>query len=111
MKKTKVPGLANNIRTMRENSGITLEDAAKRLGLSAKSCFAAYESALAEPNLSTLIKMSEMFKYDLNDILIGVIERESAPIFHQCKTCGNDVKSVSGRPLNSNYCNNCYWNN
>jgi hypothetical protein len=29
--------------------------------------------------------------------------------FKQCIKCKNDVMSESGQPLNSDYCNDCYW--
>lgn len=30
-------------------------------------------------------------------------------VFNKCVKCGVDVKGVSGMPLNSDYCNSCYW--
>lgn len=79
MKKTKVPGLAKNIKTMRENSKMTLEVAAKKVGLAGKTSFIAYESGRAEPNLATLLKMSDVFRYDVNDILRFEIKKLLTP--------------------------------
>lgn len=110
MEKQKVPILANNIKTLRINSGMTLEHCAKELGLNGgKTTFYAYEIGKAEPSLSTLIKISHLFRTDINDILGVELQKENKPVFNKCKQCSNDVKSERGRPLSSNYCNKCYW--
>lgn len=110
MKKTKVPGLAKNIKMLRANSGLTLDSCAKKLGLKGgKTTFIAYETGKSEPNLTTLLKMSNLFKYSVDEILRYKILVSKTSIFNKCKKCNEDVKSESGRPLNSNYCNSCYW--
>lgn len=109
MKKSKVPGLAKNIKIMRINSGLTLESAAKKLGLSGKTSFASYESGDAEPSLTTILKMRDLFKEEIEDILGGTIRKQKKYHFNKCLKCKSDVKTKSGRPLNSQYCNDCYW--
>lgn len=109
MKKDKVPLLAENIKTLRENSGLTLEHCAKKLGLKGKTSFHSYETGQSEPSISVLIAMCHLFKTDINHIVGFKIKRENKPIFNECKQCGDLVKSESGRPISSNYCNKCYW--
>jgi len=61
-----------NLRSFRIASGYTQEMLAKKLNLS-KANVSKYESGIIEPNLSTMISISKLFKVSV-DSLLGLSE-------------------------------------
>lgn len=57
--------LAENLRFLREQSGLSQQQVAKKLFMD-RSTYAYYESAKVEPNVFTLIKLAEIFNVSFN---------------------------------------------
>ncbi len=68
--------LANNIRTLRKNKGITQEDLAATLGYKSFTTVQKWEKGIAEPPLSVLRKLSELFRVELYDLTETDLSRQ-----------------------------------
>ena len=68
--------LANNIRTLRKNKGITQEDLAATLGYKSFTTVQKWEKGIAEPHLSVLRKLSELFRVELYDLTETDLSRQ-----------------------------------
>lgn len=62
--------LAKNLKELRKEKGLTLEFMSKKIGLSGKSSYQAYENGRAEPQIKTLIKLAKFFKVTLDELII-----------------------------------------
>lgn len=60
--------LADNIRYLRKKLGWSQEKLAEMLGLN-RGNIASYEKGMAEPKLENLIKMMELFKIEIKDLV------------------------------------------
>ena len=60
---------ANNLKMLREGKGLSLRELAEELGIS-KSALHQYENAMADPSLTSIIKIADYFDEDV-DWLIG----------------------------------------
>jgi len=56
---------ANNLRQLREEKGMSLRELAEALDIS-KSALNQYENALADPSLSSIVKIANYFNEDIN---------------------------------------------
>ena len=68
--------LANNIRTLRKYKGITQEDLAATLGYKSFTTVQKWEKGIAEPPLSVLRKLSELFRVELYDLTETDLSRQ-----------------------------------
>ena len=68
--------LANNIRTLRKNKGSTQEDLAATLGYKSFTTVQKWEKGIAEPPLSVLRKLSELFRVELYDLTETDLSRQ-----------------------------------
>ena len=68
--------LANNIRTLRKNKGITQEDLAATLGYKSFTTVQKWEKGIAEPRLSVLRQFSELFRVELYDLTETDLSRQ-----------------------------------
>lgn len=66
--------LANNIRYLRKSKGFSQDDIAERLGYKSFTTIQKWESGVAEPPISALLKLSQLFGYSLNDLTSKDIE-------------------------------------
>lgn len=66
----KLIDFANNLKQLREESGLTLRGLAEELNIS-KSALQQYESALSDPSMSVVRKISDYFDVEI-DWLIGL---------------------------------------
>ena len=57
--------LAENLRFLREQSGLSQQQVAKKLFMD-RSTYAYYESAKVEPNIFTLIRLAEIYNVSFN---------------------------------------------
>jgi transcriptional regulator with XRE-family HTH domain len=62
--------LANRLRELREEKGLTQKDLAQALGLSSKSTITNYEQNDRDPDYETLIKIAKYFEVSI-DYLLG----------------------------------------
>lgn len=63
--------LAKNLKSLRKEKGLTLEFMSKKMGLSGKSSYYAYEEGRAEPQIKTLIKLAKFFKVTIDTLITG----------------------------------------
>lgn len=68
--------IANRIKMLRRNKGITLEELAKKTGF-AKSYLSQIENMKREPPISTLTKIAYVLNVDVVFLLTGEIPREN----------------------------------
>jgi transcriptional regulator with XRE-family HTH domain len=62
--------LANRLRELREERGLTQKELAQALGLSSKSTITNYEQNDRDPDYETLIKIAKYFEVSI-DYLLG----------------------------------------
>ena len=62
--------LANRLRELREEHGLTQKELAQALGLSSKSTITNYEQSDRDPDYETLIKIAKYFGVSI-DYLLG----------------------------------------
>lgn len=74
--------LAENIKYLREQDGMTQEELAERIGDITPSAIGNWESGIREPELSRIIKMAEFFSVSLDDFILTEL-RPPAPIYAQ----------------------------
>lgn len=65
--------LSKNLKMLRSRAGWSQELTAHNLGMS-RSRYSAYEEYRAEPNISNLIKISELFEVSIDDLLKTIIK-------------------------------------
>ena len=68
--------LHENLKKLRKSCGFRQEEVAKVLGVD-RSAYSYYESGKTEPSVTNLIKISRMFKVDV-DVLVGNSEYATA---------------------------------
>lgn len=71
--------LSERIRSFRKRSALTQSDLAEKLGVK-RSAIGAYEEGRAEPRLSVLKAMANLFTCSLDELVFGVSEGSSADI-------------------------------
>jgi transcriptional regulator with XRE-family HTH domain len=71
--------LAQNIKTLRHQSGISQQTLAEAVGI-ARSTLAEYERGKTEPNIDTLIKLAAYFKVSLDQLICKNLLHESYEI-------------------------------
>ena len=70
--------IPNNIKFLRKKNGFTQETFAKRLGINRPSV-GAYEEGRADPRLTTLSKMAELFKISVDELIHEDLTTKSRP--------------------------------
>ena len=60
--------LAENLKTLREQSGYTLKYVAKQIGITYQS-YHAYERGLTVPTLQNFIKLATLYDVSLDDLI------------------------------------------
>lgn len=60
--------LQSNIRKLRNRMGISQEKMAEKLGIN-RPRYSAYEEYRCEPNISLIIKLSEVFEVSIDDLI------------------------------------------
>lgn len=73
--------LAENIKYLREQDGLTQKEFAEKLGVSS-GAIAMWESGMREPELSRIIKLAEYFSVTLDDFILTEL-RPPAPMYAQ----------------------------
>ena len=73
----------SSLRVLREHSGMSVSYAANCLGIR-RSALYVYENGRHKPNLNTLMKLAELFEYDLS----GSINYK----FYHGKLCASEIK-------------------
>jgi transcriptional regulator with XRE-family HTH domain len=68
--------IAKNIRVLRKNENWTQKKAAQKLGITVGK-YASYEQSCADPGICVLIKMSQVFKISLDDLMKKNLKRVS----------------------------------
>ena len=83
--------LAKNLRTLRKKYNYTQKQLSSILNIT-RQAYSHYEQALREPDMSTLIRLSDFYKITLDELVAGVIDadqiQESFPVYqyHLCET-------------------------
>ena len=62
--------LANRLKKLREEKGLTQKELAQALGLSSKSTITNYEQNDRDPDYETLIKIAKYFEVSIDYLLI-----------------------------------------
>ena len=62
--------IPNNLRQLRQQSGLTQEQVAQRLNVT-RQALSSYESGRTRPDVDTLMKLAEIYGTDLEGILYG----------------------------------------
>ena len=82
--------IAKFLKEERENSNLTQEEAAKRIGVS-KSIISKWETGKSYPSLENLSKISETYGVSINEILagtrLGMNEKKLFPMKIYLKRC------------------------
>ena len=60
--------IGENLKLLRKRKGISQEEIATDLGLT-RSSYSGYENGVAEPNIETLIKISEYYDISLDKFI------------------------------------------
>jgi len=60
---------SKNIKKLRKQMGFSQYKIAEKLGIK-RGTYGSYEEYRAEPNISTLIKMSEIYRVSLDDLIL-----------------------------------------
>lgn len=60
--------LQSNIRILRDRMGISQEKMAEKLGIN-RPRYSSYEEYRCEPNISIIIKLSEVFQISIDDLI------------------------------------------
>lgn len=76
--------VSENIKFLRKQQGITQQEFADRIGIK-RSLVGAYEEGRADPRISNLIKMSELFEVSIDDIVEKDIWRMSTDQYEEFK--------------------------
>ena len=63
--------IAENIKANRIKLNLSQSELAKKLSLGGKTTIEAYESGRANPMIPTLVKMSELFKITIDELIKG----------------------------------------
>jgi len=71
--------LAENIKYLREQDGLTQREFAEKLGVSS-GAVGMWESGTREPELSRIIKMAELFAMSLDDLILTKL-RPQIPLY------------------------------
>lgn len=72
--------LAENIKYLREQDGLTQEELAELIGDITPSAIGNWESGIREPELSRIIKMAEFFSMSLDDFILTKL-RPPVPLY------------------------------
>ena len=62
--------IANNLRQLRLNSGMTQEQVAEKIGVT-RQALSSYESGRTHPDIDTLVQLSEIYGTDIDGVVYG----------------------------------------
>lgn len=62
--------IANNLRQLRLNSGMTQEQVAEKIGLT-RQALSSYESGRTRPDIDMLVRLSEVYGTDIDGVVYG----------------------------------------
>jgi transcriptional regulator with XRE-family HTH domain len=70
--------LGKNLRLLRTNAGYTHDKMAEKLGIKVYS-YKSWERGIAEPNIAMLLKISDLFKVTVDDLIRHELEFKLVP--------------------------------